>query len=193
MGGAPINPNASNINAANAMTAARFLFLPLFWWGVAKGYPQWAMVSLLASGALDQFDGVVARKLNCVTAFGAVFDALTDAICYGLMMLLLVAYGWMPWLPVTIILVLGVVNSWMRLSYAKRAGKTVNYRSWAMEKIVAFVGYLCGFGVAGMEVPFYAWTCAAIMAVVMIYDTKRMMVDPIDDDADAGESVGAAA
>lgn len=180
MGGAAVNPDASNVNVANGMTAARFLFLPLFWWGVAKGYPQWAMVSLLASGALDQFDGVVARKLNCVTAFGAVFDAITDALCYGVMMLVLVIYGWMPWAPITIILVLGLVNSWMRAVFAKRAGKTVNYRSWAMEKMVAFVGYLCGFGVAGMEVPFYAWSCAAIMVVVMVYDTRRMLIDPID-------------
>jgi phosphatidylglycerophosphate synthase len=187
-----VNPNASNWNVANAMTGARFLFLPPFLWAIVHGYPQWAMVLVLISAGLDQFDGMVARKLDCVTAFGAVFDAITDAICYGFMMVVLVAYGWVPWPPVAIVVGLGAVNSVMRYLYARRAGRTVNYRSWAMEKIVAFVGYLCGFGVAQMEVAYFYWSCAALMAVVMLYDTKRMLVDPIDDDADEDAGAGRA-
>lgn len=184
MGGA-VNPSASNWNPANAMTGSRFFFLPPFYWAVDSGYTQWAMVMVFISAGLDQFDGVVARKLNCVTPFGAVFDAITDAICYGFMLVVLVGYRWVPWEPVAAIVGLGAVNSVMRLRYAKRAGRTVNYRSWAMEKIVAFVGYLCGFGVAQMEVNFYYWSCTILMAIVMLHDTKRMLVDPIDDDEDA--------
>ena len=181
MGGTP-NPDASNWNPANAMTGARFFFLPPFYWAVHTGHVQWAMVMVVISAGLDQFDGVVARKLNCVTPFGAVFDAITDAICYGFMMIVLVGYRWVPWPPVAVIVGLGAVNTVMRTLYAKRAGRTVNYRSWAMEKIVAFVGYLCGFGVAHMEVEFYYWSCAILMGLVMLHDTKRMLVDPIEDD-----------
>jgi phosphatidylglycerophosphate synthase len=182
--GGAVNPDASNVNPANAMTAARFLLLPPFLWAIEHGYPQWAMVMVAISAALDQFDGVVARLCNCVTAFGAVFDAITDAICYGFMMVVLVAYGWVPWPPVGIVVGLGAVNTWMRYRYARRAGRTVNYRSWAMEKIVAFVGFLCGFGVAQIEVDYYFWSCAILMGIVMLHDTKRMLVDPIDDDDD---------
>jgi len=183
--GGPPTPGAkpvSNWNPANAMTGARFLFLPPFLWAVDRGYTQWAMLTVLISAGLDQFDGVVARKLHCVTPFGAVFDAITDAICYGFMMIALVAYGWVPWAPVAIMVGLGAVNTLMRARYAQRAGRTVNYRSWAMEKIVAFVGYLCGFGVARIEVTYYYWSCTILMGIVMIYDTKRMLVDPIDAD-----------
>jgi phosphatidylglycerophosphate synthase len=170
----------SNFNPANAMTGARFLFLPPFFWAVDHGYTQWAMLFVLISAGLDQFDGVVARLLDCVTPFGAIFDAITDAICYGFMMVVLVGYGWVPWEPVAIILGLGAVNTVMRARYAQRAGRPVNYRSWAMEKIVAFVGYLCGFGVARIEVGYYYWSCAILMGIVMIYDTKRMLIDPFD-------------
>jgi hypothetical protein len=51
-----------------------------------------------------------------------------------------------------------------------------------MEKIVPFVGYLCGFGLAQIEVGFYYWSCAILMAVVMVHDTKRMLIDPIEDE-----------
>jgi phosphatidylglycerophosphate synthase len=189
--GAP-NPNASNWNVANAMTGARFLFIPPFLWAIDANLPQWAMVFVAISALLDQFDGVVARKLNCVTAFGSIFDAITDAICYGFMMVVLVAYQWVPWPPVAIVVGLGTVNSLMRYIYARRAGRAVNYRSWAMEKIVAFVGYLCGFGVAQMEVNFFYWSCAILMVIVMLYDTKRMLVDPIDPDEEPAAAPGPA-
>jgi phosphatidylglycerophosphate synthase len=184
----------SNWNPANAMTGARFFFLPPFWWAVHQGhdYTQMALLMVLISAGLDQFDGVVARIFKCVTPFGAIFDAITDAICYGAMMLLLVAYGWVPWPPVVIITVLGVLNTVMRARYAQRAGKPVNYRSWAMEKIVAYVGFLCGFGVTGIEVDYYFWAGAVMMTVVLAYDTKRMLFDPfdptLDDEAHAPEA-----
>ena len=181
MGGA-VNPNASNWNIANAMTGARFFFIPPFIWAIHHGHVQIAMLMVLISAGLDQFDGVVARRFNCVTAFGSVFDAITDAICYGAMLITLLAYRWVPWPPVAIVVALGAVNSLMRYVYARRAGRAVNYRSWAMEKIVAFVGYLCGFGVAQYEVDYYFWSCAILMGIVMLYDTKRMLVDPIDED-----------
>jgi hypothetical protein len=49
-----------------------------------------------------------------------------------------------------------------------------------MEKVVAYLGYLCGFGTAQMEVDFFSWGCAALMGVVMLHDSKRMLFDPID-------------
>jgi phosphatidylglycerophosphate synthase len=174
---------ASNLNPANAITASRFLTLPVFIWAVDRGDPQVATLALFICAVLDLFDGMVARALNCTTPFGEVFDAIADGFCYGLMLLVIVAYGWVPWVPVAVIVALGFVTLFERARYARRLGKTTNYRSWAMEKMVGFTSYLVGFGVAQFEVDLYFWFAAIVMAVIVAHDTKRMLFDPVPQDA----------
>ena len=176
---------ASNLNPANAVTASRFLTLPPFLYCIDHGYQQWATILMMICGVLDLFDGMVARWFKCQTPFGAVFDALADALCYGFCMVVVAAYGWVPWGAVVIILVLGVVNAAMRAIYARRAGRTVNYQSHAMERLVAYAAYLGGFGTGRYETAYFYWIFAVLMTVVMIYDTKRMVFDPIPPEATA--------
>ena len=170
---------ASNLNPANAVTASRFLILPPFVWAVDHHYNQWATLLLLVCGVLDLFDGAVARAFKCQTVFGEVFDAIADAVCYGTAMLVLTAYGWVPWQPVVIILLLGLVNTGFRWIYARRAGRTTNYKSHAMERLVAYAAYLGGFGTAQFEVKYFYWTFVVLMAVCMVHDAKRMAFDPV--------------
>jgi phosphatidylglycerophosphate synthase len=183
---------ASNVNPANAVTASRFLTLPPFVWAIDRGYYQWAGALIIVCGLLDLADGAVARLFDCITPFGSVFDALADAVCYGFFLVVLVGYGWVPWLPVALILALGVANTALRTVYVRRAGRTVNYRSFAMERCVAYAAYLGGFGVAGFEVDYFYWSFTAIMAVTMIHDAKRMAIDPIELDDDDGPAAAAA-
>jgi phosphatidylglycerophosphate synthase len=170
---------ASNLNPANAVTASRFLTLPPFVWAVDRGYYQTAMLLLLLCGVLDLFDGAVARLFKCQTAFGEVFDAIADGLCYGFAIIVLTAYGRVPWAPVAIILALGLLNAGLRWVYARRAGRTTNYQSHAMERLVAFAAYLGGFGTLGFQVTFYFWTFVALLAVVVAHDAKRMVLDPV--------------
>ncbi|MEZ4399813.1 MAG: CDP-alcohol phosphatidyltransferase family protein [Kofleriaceae bacterium] len=170
---------ASNLNPANAITASRFLTLPPFLWAVEHGYQQWATLLLMVCAVLDLFDGAVARAFKCQTAFGEVFDAIADALCYGFAMVVVTAYGWVPWPPVVIIIALGAANMVLRAIYAKRAGRTTNYQSHAMERLVAYAAYLGGFGTARYETVYFFWVFTALMVVVMIHDTKRMAFDPI--------------
>lgn len=170
----------SNLNPANAVTASRFLTLPVFVWCVSNGWYQWAAASIIVCGLLDLLDGAVARIFDCITPFGAVFDAIADGFCYGFFLLALTFYGWVPWPPVVVIILLGVVNVGLRARYARRAGQTINYRSFAMERCVAYAAYLGGFGVTGYEVRYFYWAFAAVMAVTVAHDAKRMLVDPID-------------
>lgn len=174
---------ASNLNPANAVTASRFLTLPPFVWAVDHGYQQWAMLFIMICGLLDLFDGAVARALKCQTAFGEVFDAIADGLCYGFAMVVLAAYGWVPWGAVVIIVALGAANMALRAVYAKRAGRTTNYKSYAMERLVAYAAYLGGFGTGRYETTYFYWIFAGLMVVVMIHDTKRMAFDPIPDEA----------
>jgi phosphatidylglycerophosphate synthase len=169
----------SNFNPANAVTASRFLTLPPLVYAVDHHEIQWATLLLMICGLLDLVDGLVARLFRCQTPFGSIFDAIADAVCYGFAMLLVTYYGLAPWPAVVIILALGVLNIGMRARYAKRAGRTVNYQSHAMERLVAFAAYLAAFAIAGYQVDWFYWTFTGLMVVVMIHDAKRLLVDPI--------------
>lgn len=168
-----------NVNPANAVTASRFLTLPPFLYYVDRGDYQLATLMAMACGFLDLIDGGVARLFNCQTAFGEVFDAIADAICYAFCLTVLAAYHWVPWPPVAAIWVLGLLNSGMRFQYARRLGRAANYKSAAMERVVGFASFLVGFGATGYEVTYYYYTCVAVMAVVLLHDIKRMLVDPV--------------
>jgi phosphatidylglycerophosphate synthase len=176
----PATPRVvSKWNPANAVTASRFLTLPPLVWAVHHGYRQWATIFIIVCGLLDKVDGLVAKLFDCRSAFGELFDAITDGICYGFGLILVAAYGWAPTIPVVLVIGLGLANTAMRGVYVKRAGRTTNYKSYAMERIVAYTGYLIGFATGGMEVTFFYWAFVPLMVAILIHDAKRMLVDPI--------------
>jgi phosphatidylglycerophosphate synthase len=178
---APAKKVVSPWNPANAVTASRFLTLPLFFWAVDHGYHQWATLFILGCGLLDKLDGLVARIFDCRSAFGELFDAIADATCYGFGLIVVAAYGWAPVIPVVGVIALGAANTVMRAIYVKRAGRTTNYKSYAMERLVAYTGYLIGFATGGFEVTFFYWLFLPVMVTILVYDTKRMLIDPIPD------------
>jgi phosphatidylglycerophosphate synthase len=179
--GSPTPPQrvVSPLNPANAVTASRFLCLPPFAWAVVNGYHQWATLFILICGLLDKLDGLVARVFDCRSPFGEMFDAIADGLCYGFCLVLIAAYGWAPVFPVVMIIAMGLVNSAMRGIYAKRAGRTVNYKSYAMERLVGYTAYLIGFATGGMEVQFFYWAFVPLMLITLLHDAKRMLVDAV--------------
>jgi phosphatidylglycerophosphate synthase len=169
----------SRWNPANAVTASRFLTLPPLWWAVAHGHHQLATLLILACGLLDKLDGLAARVFDCRSAFGELFDAITDGLCYGFGLILVAAYGWAPAVPVGLVIGLGVLNTALRGVYIRRAGRAVNYKSYAMERIVAYTGYLIGFATGGMEVNYFYWAFVPLMVVIVGHDARRMLIDPL--------------
>ncbi len=167
------------INPANGVTAARMLLFAPFWYAVDQGLYQWGLLIILIAGLLDKVDGLVARIFDCRSPFGEVFDAIADGVLYGVCLIVLTAYGWVPTWPVVAIFGLGVGNAIARFAYAKRLGRTANYHSWAMERFVAYTAFLIGFGVAQYEVDFYFTLAAATMGVIVLHDVKRMLLDPV--------------
>lgn len=166
-------------NPANAVTASRFLTLPFLWWAVDHGYHQYATLFIIICALLDKVDGLVAKLFDCRSAFGELFDAITDGLCYGFGLVLVAAYGWAPIAPVVLVIALGIANTGLRFVYIRRAGRTVNYKSYAMERVVAYAGYLIGFATGGMEVSFFYWALVPVMLVIVVHDAKRMLVDTI--------------
>ncbi|HUS66499.1 MAG TPA: CDP-alcohol phosphatidyltransferase family protein [Kofleriaceae bacterium] len=167
------------INPANAVTASRFLALPPFAYWIDSGAYQLAALMVIINGVLDLFDGAVARLFKCTSGFGELLDAITDAISIGFFLVVLALVGRAPMVPVIGVLVLGTVNAGFRFVYARRAGRATNYRSYAMERMVAFTVYLVGFCVFGFEEVFFAWVTFIVTGVILLHDAKRMLLDPI--------------
>ena len=166
-------------NPANAVTASRYLTLPPLWWAIDHGYRQYATLFIVLCGVLDKLDGLVAKVFDCRSTFGELFDAITDGLCYGTGLVLVAAYGWAPAVPVAFVIALGLLNTALRGVYLRRAGRAVNYKSYAMERIVAYTGYLIGFATSGMEVRYFYWAFMPVMLVIVLHDAKRMLIDPI--------------
>lgn len=180
------------VNPANAITASRYLTLPPFLYYLDQGMPQPMLILVIVCGLLDLADGPAARYFNCSSGFGELFDAVTDGICYSFIIAALTFYGKLPWVPVVIFIGLGGYNALLRIVYTRRAGRTTNFRSWAMERIAAYSGFLGGIGVADFDVYFYSWAIIPVMVVICAWDTKRMLIDPIPDPEPGPESTSRA-
>ena len=185
-GSRPARRVVSPWNPANAVTASRFLTLPALWWAIEHDHRQYATLVIAICGVLDKLDGLVAKLFDCRSAFGELFDAITDGLCYGCGLILVAAYGWAPVVPVVFVLGLGLINTGLRFVYIRRAGRTVNYKSYAMERIVAYTGYLIGFATGGMEVELFYWAFVPVMLVIVLHDAKRMLLDPVPTAGGAG-------
>ena len=175
----PAQESARYVNPANAITASRYLtLLPFFLW-MQSGDIQLAWLMVCVSVLADVLDGPAARYFNCASGFGELFDAITDGICYGFYIAVAAYFGIVPVIPIVIFIALGVLNSVLRGIYTKRAGRATNFRSWAMERIAAYAALLAGAAVTGYSATFYAWGIPVIMGVVVLWDAKRMLFDPI--------------
>ncbi len=81
----------------NAITVLRAALIPLLaWLLVARDYESafWLFVAL---GLSDLADGVIARRFNLRTRFGAIADPLADKLAMLTAVLLLAQQNWLPW------------------------------------------------------------------------------------------------
>ncbi|HEU5111314.1 MAG TPA: CDP-diacylglycerol--glycerol-3-phosphate 3-phosphatidyltransferase [Micromonosporaceae bacterium] len=97
-------------NAANLLTALRLVLVPVFVvFTIASGMESdgWRMAACLAFGVAsltDFVDGWIARRYGLVTAFGKVADPIADKALTGTALVLLSAYGELPWWVTVVIL-----------------------------------------------------------------------------------------
>ncbi|GIF10370.1 CDP-diacylglycerol--glycerol-3-phosphate 3-phosphatidyltransferase [Actinoplanes teichomyceticus] len=90
-------------NAANALTVVRLILVPVFLaLVVASGMTDhdWRVGACLAfcvASATDFVDGWIARRWELVTSFGKVADPIADKALTGTALVLLSAYGQVPW------------------------------------------------------------------------------------------------
>ncbi len=103
----------------NGLSILRLLGVPVFLWLLLGPHADgWALGVLAASGFTDWADGVLARKLDQASRFGAMLDPLADRL-YILATLvgLVLRHVIPPWLALVIVgrdVVLGVVLAILR-------------------------------------------------------------------------------
>ena len=90
----------------NALTVARLALVPVFCvFMVRAGHaPSWgAGTVFLIAGITDQVDGFLARRLHVESRFGKIADPLADRLMIDAAVILLVAYGRLPWAGLVVI------------------------------------------------------------------------------------------
>jgi CDP-diacylglycerol---glycerol-3-phosphate 3-phosphatidyltransferase len=99
------------VNAANILTVVRIVLVPVFvllvivsgmsdpWWRVAAAF------AFSVASVTDLIDGWIARRYGLVTSFGKVADPIADKALTGSALILLSAYGALPWWVTVVILV----------------------------------------------------------------------------------------
>lgn len=112
------NPNLFTLMGLFSTLLASFLILKGFW--ILAGF------SIILSGIFDLIDGVVARKLGKVTAFGGFFDSVLDRYSDLFLLLSLLIYYLQKGDSVLVILTSFVSIGTVLVSYARARAETAN-------------------------------------------------------------------
>lgn len=81
----------------NAITVLRAALIPLLAWLLLERDYTSAFVLFVALGVSDLADGVIARRFDLRTRFGAIADPLADKLAMLTAVLLLAQQNWLPW------------------------------------------------------------------------------------------------
>jgi CDP-diacylglycerol---glycerol-3-phosphate 3-phosphatidyltransferase len=98
-------------NPANLLTVVRIVLVPVFVVLVmlsgmtANGWRVAACLTFCVASATDFVDGWIARRFHLVTSFGKVADPIADKALTGTALVLLSAYGLLPWWVTLLILI----------------------------------------------------------------------------------------
>ncbi|HET8657472.1 MAG TPA: CDP-diacylglycerol--glycerol-3-phosphate 3-phosphatidyltransferase [Micromonosporaceae bacterium] len=162
------------VNAANALTAARLLLVPVFFAFVVVSQltsPGWRIAACLAFGLAsftDFVDGWIARHWQLVTAFGKVADPIADKALTGTALVLLSAYGRLPWW-VTVLVLLREAGVTLLRFWVIRYGVIAASRGGKVKtalQILAIAWYVWPFPPALAAVG--PWIMAAAVAVTVL-------------------------
>jgi CDP-diacylglycerol---glycerol-3-phosphate 3-phosphatidyltransferase len=161
-------------NAANALTAARLLLVPVFVVLVvvssmtAPGWRAVACLVFLVASLTDFVDGWIARRYGLITSFGKVADPIADKALTGTALVLLSAYGVLPWWVTGLVLAREVAVTALRF-WVIRHGVIPASRGGKLKtglQIAAIAWYLWPFGEPLAAVG--PWLMGAAVAVTVV-------------------------
>lgn len=176
----PLNPNLLTVTGALVSLLAAI--------GLAKGHFLAGGILILAGGAFDLVDGVVARHFGTSTSFGAFLDSTLDRfVDMALLLGLVVFYGAqdesVPQLLAEVALVCSIMTS-----YAKaRAEVTISHLPGGMLERGERLGLLAAGAILGIMVP-VLWILAAgtLVTVVQRFRSAHRAMQRFDAAARSG-------
>ena len=138
----------------NAITLLRILVVaPIAWLLWQMRYPE-ALVLMAIAGASDAVDGLLARRFDWGTEFGALVDPLADKVMVVAVFLVLTVQGLIPlWLAAVVVgrdgVILagaGVYRLWFHeIAMSPTFISKVNTAAQILVLVLVLLG-LCGFG-----------------------------------------------
>ena len=172
----PADRPASIVNPANAITAIRLVTTPFFVWACLDlDHRVWVAIGTYLGGSfIDLFDGMVARKMNCVTNFGANFDAIVDALFYTAAFIVLTAVGRLELFWIVLIFVGSFANVLVRAWYVRIEGRFVNYRSYASEVLGGGASGIVLTAITGFRPELFVVPVAVYSLVVPPFDILQI-------------------
>lgn len=81
------------------LTGFRLTLIPFFWWAAYAGCWKTFFMLFVLAAVSDIFDGYIARRYNCVTAFGSAFDPFVDKVLAISVYAIMVSYPFLFWVP----------------------------------------------------------------------------------------------
>lgn len=125
----------------NALTLGRLVLIPVFvaLMVQAGGAHSWpAGIVFGVAGATDQIDGFLARAWRVESRFGKIADPLADRLMIDAAVILLVAYGRLPWAGLVVI---GVRDLLLLVGWRLLAPKGVDLDVNVLGKAATWVLY----------------------------------------------------
>ena len=93
------------LNVPNVITLVRLALVPVTAWLLWQGAYGPALVVFLSAAVSDFLDGVIARRFDQASVFGAMLDPIADKLNMFVATVMLAWHGWLPlWLAAAIVL-----------------------------------------------------------------------------------------
>lgn len=173
----------------NAITVLRAALIPLLAWLLLERDYSNAFLLFVALGLSDLADGVIARRFNLRTRFGAIADPLADKLAMLTAVLLLAQQNWLPWWFAALVIGRDVVIVSGAAAYHLLVGPVDMAPSWLSKVNTAleflFLASVLAFGAGyldeGAWFSVFLWvTTATVIAsgtqYVFVWSRKAMQV-----------------
>jgi len=171
----------------NAITVLRAALIPLLAWLLLERDYGRALVLFVALGLSDLADGIIARRFDLRTRFGAIADPLADKLAMLTVVLLLAQHDWLPWWFALLVIGRDVLIVSGALAYHLLVGHIDMAPTWLSKVNTAleflFLASVLAFGAGylddGAWFPIFLWlTSATVIAsgtqYVVIWGRKAM-------------------
>ncbi len=115
------------MNIPNMLTVARVALIPVFiaFYTVGfDGWNYWAFGTFVLASLTDFFDGMLARKMNCVTNFGKFMDPIADKLLVTAALFMLIDWGRVDVITCSVLIGRDLIVTGVRLIGAEQ-GKVI--------------------------------------------------------------------